>query len=136
MRTLNTRFKRLLRLKHLEFFQVVLSDDNRSAFLLVVDERLPDSEEGNKINVYLVSHFELSDSSYQDILSFNDDLLGMKHNCSYVLNSLTVKEEFDFDFPFDMLAIRRYVQELIYMLGIDLILPDIQESDFDRLSQD
>lgn len=136
MRTLNTRFKRLLRLKHLEFFQVVLSDDNRSAFLLVVDERLPDSEEGNKINVYLVSHFELSDSLYQDILSFNDDLLGMKHNCSYVLNTLTVKEEFDFDFPFDMLAIRRYVQELIYMLGIDLILPDIQESDFDRLSQD
>ncbi|MCY8818829.1 hypothetical protein MOE19_19235 [Bacillus atrophaeus] len=130
MRTLNTRIKRLLRLKHLEFFQVVLSDDNRSAFLLVVDERLPDSEEGNKINVYLVSHFELSDSSYQDILSFNDDLLGMKHNCSYVLNTLTVKEEFDFDFPFDMLAIRRYVQELIYMLGIDLILPDIQEKRF------
>ncbi|MCY8824421.1 hypothetical protein [Bacillus atrophaeus] len=115
---------------------MVLSDDNRSAFLLVVDERLPDSEEGNKINVYLVSHFELSDSAYQDILSFNDDLLGMKHNCSYVLNTLTVKKEFDFDFPFDMLAIRRYVQELIYMLGIDLILPDIQESDFDRLSQD
>lgn len=136
MRTLNTRFKRLLRLKHLEFFQVVLSDDNRSAFLLVVDERLPDSEEGNKINVYLVSHFELSDSSYQDILSFNDDILGMKHNCSYVLSTLTVKEEFDFDFPFDMLAIRRYVQELIYMLGIDLILTDIQESAFDRLSQD
>lgn len=25
MRTLNTRFKRLLRLKHLEFFQVVLN---------------------------------------------------------------------------------------------------------------
>ncbi|AKL87075.1 hypothetical protein [Bacillus atrophaeus] len=136
MRTLNTRFKRLLRLRDLEFFQVGLNDDERCAFLLFVDERLPDSEEGNNINVYLISHFELPDSSYQDVLSLNDDLLGMKHNCSYVMDTLTVKEEFDFDFPFDMLAIRKYVQELLSTLKIDKKLPEFEETDFNYLSQE
>lgn len=136
MRTLNTRFKRLLRLRDLEFFQVELNDDGRCAFLLFVDERLPDSEEGNNINVYLISHFELPDSSYQDVLSLNDDLLGMKHNCSYVMDTLTVKEEFDFDFPFDMLAIRKYVQELLSTLKIDKKLPEFEETDFNYLSQE
>lgn len=136
MRTLNTRFKRLLRLRDLEFFQVELNDDERCAFLLFVDERLPDSEEGNNINVYLISHFELPDSSYQDVLSLNDDLLGMKHNCSYVMDTLTVKEEFDFDFPFDMLAIRKYVQELLSTLKIDKKLPEFEETNFNYLSQE
>ncbi|PSA95439.1 hypothetical protein C6370_10755 [Bacillus atrophaeus] len=136
MRTLNTRFKRLLRLRDLEFFQVELNDDERCAFLLFVDERLPDSEEGNNINVYLISHFELPDSSYQDVLSLNDDLLGMKHNCSYVMDTLTVKEEFDFDFPFDMLSIRKYVQELLSTLKIDKKLPEFEETDFNYLSQE
>ncbi len=40
MRALHTRFKRLLKLRNLEFFQLVLSDDERSAFLLVLEERL------------------------------------------------------------------------------------------------
>lgn len=97
MRTVHTRFKRLMRLRDFEFFQVEWNNDERCAFLLYVDERLPDSEEGNNINVYLISHFELPDSSYQDVLSFNDDLLGMNHNCSYVMDTLTVTEEFDFD---------------------------------------
>ncbi|MHA7767901.1 hypothetical protein [Bacillus atrophaeus] len=136
MRTLNTRFNRLLRLRDLEFFQVEFNDDERCAFLLFVDERLPDSEEGNNINVYLISHFELPDSSYQDVLSLNDDLLGMKHNCSYVMDTLTVKEEFDFDFPFDMLAIRKYVQELLSTLKIDKKLPEFEETDFNYLSQE
>lgn len=136
MRTLNTRFKRLLRLRDLEFFQVELNDDERCAFLLFVDERLPNSEEGNNINVYLISHFELPDSSYQDVLSLNDDLLGMKHNCSYVMDTLTVKEEFDFDFPFDMLVIRKYVQELLSTLKIDKKLPEFEEMDFNYLSQE
>ncbi|MCY8908802.1 hypothetical protein P8907_11665 [Bacillus atrophaeus] len=113
-----------------------LNDDERCAFLLFVDERLPDSEEGNNINVYLISHFELPDSSYQDVLSLNDDLLGMKHNCSYVMDTLTVKEEFDFDFPFDMLAIRKYVQELLSTLKIDKKLPEFEETDFNYLSQE
>ncbi|RJS57410.1 hypothetical protein CJ481_16860 [Bacillus subtilis] len=60
----------------------------------------------------------------------------MKHNCSYAMDILSVKEEFDFDFPFDMLAIKRYVQELIKMLGIDLTLPEMIEKDFEKLSQD
>lgn len=60
----------------------------------------------------------------------------MKHNCSYVMDILSVKEEFDFDFPFDMLAIKRYVQELINILGINLTLPEMKERDFDKLSQD
>ncbi|MHA6165213.1 hypothetical protein [Bacillus mojavensis] len=136
MRTLHTRFKRLLRLRDFEFFQVELNDDERCAFLLYVDERFPDSEEGDNINVYLISHFELPDSSYQDVLRFNDDLLGMKHNCSYVMDTLAVKEEFDFDFPFDMLAIREYVQELLSTLKIDKELPECKETDFNYLSQE
>ncbi|KJJ42381.1 hypothetical protein UM89_07100 [Bacillus subtilis] len=117
---------------------MILCDDVRSAFLLILDERLVDSDSqvGNHISVYLVTHFELSDQSYKDVLSFNDDLLGMKHNCSYTMDILSVKEEFDFDFPFDMLAIKRYVQELIKMLGIYLTLPEMIERDFDKLSQD
>ncbi|ANF38862.1 hypothetical protein IM717_04935 [Bacillus velezensis] len=136
MRTLNTRFKRLLRLRDFEFFQVELNDDDRTAFLLFIDERLLDSEEGNNVKIFLISHFELSDSSYQDVLSFNDDLLGMKYNCSYVMDTLTVKEEFDFDFPFDMLAIREYVQELLSTLKIDKKLPKFKETDFNYLSQE
>ncbi|MGO0713510.1 hypothetical protein P5408_012065 [Bacillus subtilis] len=117
---------------------MVLSDDERSAFLLVVDKRLVDfdSQGGNHISVYLVTHFELSDQSYKDVLNFNDDLLDMKHNCSYSMDILSVKEEFDFDFPFDMLAIKRYVQELINMLAINLTLPEMKERDVDKLSQD
>ncbi len=138
MRALLTRFKRLLKLRNLEFFQLVLCDDERSAFLLVLDERLVDfdSQGGNQIRVYLVTHFELSDQSNKDVLSFNDDLLGMKRNCSYTMDILSVKEEFDFDFPFNMLAIKSYVQELIKMLGIDITLPEMKERDFDKLSQD
>ncbi|KIL30430.1 hypothetical protein B4071_1788 [Bacillus subtilis] len=52
------------------------------------------------------------------------------------MDILSVKEEFDFDFPFNMLAIKSYVQELIKMLGIDIILPEMKERDFDKLSQD
>lgn len=58
----------------------------------------------------------------------------MKHNCSYAMDILSVKEEFDF--PFNMLAIKSYVQELIKMLGIDITLPEMKERDFDKLSQD
>ncbi|MDS9995354.1 hypothetical protein [Bacillus atrophaeus] len=117
---------------------MVLCDDERSAFLLVLDERLVDfdSQGGNQIRVNLVTHFELSDQSNKDVLSFNDDLLGMKRNCSYTMDILSVKEEFDFDFPFNMLAIKSYVQELIKMLGIDITLPEMKERDFDKLSQD
>ncbi|OCB95694.1 uncharacterized protein SRCM101294_01941 [Bacillus amyloliquefaciens] len=136
MRTLNTRFKRLLRLRDFEFFQVELNDDDRTAFLLFIDERSLDSEEGNNVKIFLISHFELSESSYQDVLSFNDDLLGMKYNCSYVMDTLTVKEEFDFDFPFDMLAIREYIQELLSTLKIDKKLPKLKETDFNYLSQE
>lgn len=39
MRSLNPRFKRLLKLRDLEFFKVVLSDDERDAYLLIYDER-------------------------------------------------------------------------------------------------
>jgi len=136
MRKLNSRFKRLLKSCNLEFFKVVLNDEEQDAYLLIHDERIPmDNIEGNRIAVYLISNFELSDSSYQDVLSFNDDLLGMKHNCSYFMNSLRVEKEFDFDFPFDMLAIRDYVQEILSILKIDTKLPDIQETDFNYLSQ-
>ncbi|MHC8661559.1 hypothetical protein ACW5MY_19470 [Bacillus sp. Bwzl_19] len=113
-----------------------LNDDDRTAFLLFIDERSLDSEEGNNVKIFLISHFELSELSYQDVLSFNDDLLGMKYNCSYVMDTLTVKEEFDFDFPFDMLAIREYVQELLSTLKIDKKLPKLKETDFNYLSQE
>lgn len=137
MRTLKTRFKRLLRLHDLEFFKIVMSDEEQAAYLLIHDGRPRSNEiDGNRISTYLISNFELSDSSYQDVLNFNDDLLGMKHNCSYFMDSLRVEKEFDFDFPFDMLAIRNYVQEILSTLGIDTKLPDIKETDFNYLSQE
>lgn len=137
MRSLNTRFKRLLRLRDLEFFKVVLSDEERNAYLLIFDERHnQEFEDGNHIKVFLISNFDLSESSYQDVLSFNDDLLGMKHNCSYFMDSLLVQDEFDFDFPFDMLAIRNYVEKILKSLNIDKKVPEINEKDFNYLSQE
>lgn len=137
MRTLNTRFKRLLRLRDFEFFKVVVSDDERDAYLLIYDERSQGaSQEENHVKVFLISNFELSESSYQDVLSFNDDLLGMKYKCSYFMDTLSVKEEFDFDFPFNMIAIRDYIQEILPVLGISKGLPDFEELDFNYLSQE
>lgn len=120
----------LLKLRDLEFFKVVLSDDERDANLLICDERHPQvkSEDGNSIKIFLISNFELSDLSYQDVLSFNDDLLGMKYHCSYVGDNVLVQE--DFDFPYEMLAIRNYIEKILKSLGID------KEKDFNYLSQE
>lgn len=136
MHILDTRFKRLLRLNDIEFFQIEMSDNEKSAFLLYIDEKYPAAlKEGNKISIYLVSDFELSAASYENVLSFNDDLLGMKYNCAYIMNSLWVEEEFNFDFPFDMLAVHEYVQQLLLRLNIEKKLPVLEESDFNYLSQ-
>lgn len=136
MSTSKTRFKRLLRLNEIEFFQIEMSDPDKAAFLLYIDERWPaNSQEGNKISIYLISNFDLSDFSYEDVLSFNNDLLGMKYNCSYVMNMLRVKEEFNFNFPYDMLAISTYVQTLLTKLHIAKELPALKENDFNYLSQ-
>lgn len=140
MRSLNPRFKRLLKLRDLEFFKVVLSDDERDAYLLIYDERHSqiESEDGNSIKIFLISNFELSESSYQDVLSFNDGLLGMKYKYSYFMDSVFVQEkfEFEFDFPFDMLAIRNYVEKILKSLSIDKEIPDIKEKGFNYLSQE
>ncbi|WP_309244904.1 hypothetical protein [Bacillus sp. WMMC1349] len=111
-----------------------LSDSEKTPFLLFHDERL--SGDSNHVNIYLISDFKLSEESYQDVLSFNDDLLDMKHGCSYFMKTVSVEEEFDFDFPDDMLAIRKYVQEILSLLGIDKELPDFKETAFNYLSQD
>ncbi|MDA1478419.1 hypothetical protein [Bacillus changyiensis] len=120
-----------------------LSDDDRCFNLLIydkglseLDKGLRDFDKGNLIKAYIITNFELPDSTYQDVLYFVDDLLGMKHNCSHFTDTLFVKEEFDFDFPFDMLAIRNYVQEILSLLGIDKKLPDFKETAFNYLSQD
>lgn len=60
----------------------------------------------------------------------------MKHQCSYHVHTLKVEEEFVFDFPFDILTIRNYVQEILIKLNIKEQLPTFQEADFDYLSQD
>lgn len=126
-----------MRLKNFEFFQVELSDEDQNAFLLIHDKNknLRDVED-KFIDVYLISNFELSETSYEDVLSYSDDLLGTKYQCSYYVNTLKVEEEFVFDFPFDMLAIRKYVEELLKKLDIKEPLPVFQEVDFDYLSQD
>ncbi|MFP7377650.1 MULTISPECIES: hypothetical protein [Bacillus] len=120
-----------------------LSDDERCCYLLIYDKGLSDVDkglrnfdEGNLINAYIITNFELPDPAYQDVLYFVDDMLGMKHNCTHYIDTLYVKEEFDFDFPFDMLAIRKYVQEILSLLGIDKELPDFKETAFNYLSQD
>nr|WP_225221055.1 hypothetical protein [Bacillus norwichensis] len=76
----------------------------------------------------LINHFI-------DVLSFNDDLLGMKPNCSYFMDILRVEEEFEYDYP-DMLAIRDYVQEILSTADIDEKLPNLKNTDFNYLSQD
>jgi len=132
LRQLKTRFIRWLRTRDVEFFQVVSQDAEESAFLLYIDQRQPKS--GNHIDIYLISHFELSEESYEDVLSFNNDLLGYKLACSYNMDTLLVKEEFEFDFPYDMLAVQRYVDELLKRVQANK-LPDLTEKDFDYLSQ-
>nr|WP_308787625.1 hypothetical protein [Planomicrobium stackebrandtii] len=113
-----------------------MSDTDKAAFLLYIDERWPaNSQDGNKVSIYLISDFDLSDSSYEDVISFNNDLLGMKYNCSYVMDILRVKEEFDFNFPYDMLAISTYVQTLLTKLHSAKELPALKENDFNYLSQ-
>lgn len=136
MRVLHTRFQILLRLNKVEFFQIEMNDTERTAFLLYVDERKSaNSEEGNIISIYLISDFELSAPSYEDVLSFNDDLLGMKYNCSYVMEVLPVEKEFHFDFPYHMRAIQEYVQQLLAKVNTDIMLPVLEEADFNYLSQ-
>lgn len=76
----------------------------------------------------LINHFI-------DVLSFNDDLLGMKPNCSYFMDILRVEEDFEYDYP-DMLAIRDYVQEILSTADIDEKLPNLKNTDFNYLSQD
>ena len=132
LRQLKTRFIRWLRTRDVEFFQVISQDTEESAFLLYVDQRCQKS--GNHIDIYLISHFELSEKSYEDVLSFNNDMLGNKPACSYYMDILPVEEEFDFDFPYDMLAVQRYVDELLERVQANK-LPDITEKNFDYLSQ-
>ncbi|WP_276561735.1 hypothetical protein [Bacillus sonorensis] len=143
MALLHTSFKRLLRLRDIEFYQVEVSDGERCCYLLIYDKGLSDFDkglrdfdEGNLINAYLITHFELPESPYQDVLHFLNELLGMKHNCTYFLDTLYVEKEFDFDFPFDMHAIRDYVNEILALLRIDKEMPDFKETAFNYLSQD
>ena len=60
----------------------------------------------------------------------------MKQYCSFSFMNLQMKEAFDFDFPVDMLAVRDYVQKVLTLLKLDIELPNIQESDFNYLSQE
>lgn len=94
------------------------------------------AEDGNHIKLFLISTFELSEAAYEDVLRFNDDLLDMKYNCSYFMESVKVAEEFEFDFPFEIRAIRTYVEELVHVLKLDVTLPELREKDFNYLSQD
>ncbi|MFN2747283.1 MULTISPECIES: hypothetical protein [Bacillus] len=111
---------------------MVSAENDYIAHLLIHD----DQTDQDCIDVYLIYTQELDDDSYQDVVSFNDDLLGMKYKRTHYMNLLKVEEEFDFDFPFDMLAIRHYVQEILNILGINETLPNMKESNFDKLSQD
>lgn len=135
---MTTRFKRLLKLRDIEFFNIIVNDDDRTAFLLIYDERQSQkkAEDGNHIKLFLISTFELSEAAYEDVLRFNDDLLDMKYNCSYFMEIVKVTEEFEFDFPFEMRAIRTYVEELVHVLKLDVTLPELSEKDFNYLSQD
>ncbi|MCW6699474.1 MULTISPECIES: hypothetical protein [Bacillus] len=100
--------------------------------MLYIDQRRP--EGGNHIDILLISHFELSEESYEDVLSFNDDMLGFKPTCSYCMVTLSVEEEFEFDFPCDMLAVQRYVDDLLKRVQANK-LPELTYKDFDFLSQ-
>ena len=80
--------------------------------------------------------FDPSDTFYEDTSNFCEDLLDMKQYCSFSLMILQTKEVFDFDFPVDLLAVRDYVQKVLTLLKLDIELPNIQEFDFNYLSQE
>ncbi|KEP28175.1 MULTISPECIES: hypothetical protein [Bacillus] len=111
---------------------MISHDSKESAFLLYLDQRR--SQDGNHIDVFLISHFDLSEETYEDVLSFNNDMLGSKPNCSYCMDTISVEEEFEFDFPCDMLAIQRYVDNLLKRVQANK-LPALTEKDFNYLSQ-
>ena len=136
LRLLKTRFERLLRLRGLEFFKVVLHDDKRDAFLLYFDGEVFDSkDELDSIKIYLISNFELSGQSYEDVLSFNNDMFGMKPSRGYVMEEVKVEEEFDFDFPNDMDAVRRYAQYVLELTGHKKELEQLKNGRFNYLTQ-
>ncbi|WKA54983.1 hypothetical protein [Planococcus shixiaomingii] len=105
-----TRFKRLLRTRNSEFFQIDLADDDRTAFLLYVD--CQDVEK--PIDIYLITHFQVSDKSYEEILSFNNDMLSMKPTRHYYMKDLILEDrEFEYDFPKGMDAIINFINQIL-----------------------
>ena len=136
LRLLKTRFERLLRLRELEFFQVILHDEERYAFLLYFDEECAGSKvDLEAIKIYLISNFELSAQSYEDVLSFNNDMFGMKPCRGYFMEEVKVEEEFDFDFPNDMDAVRRYAQYVLELTGNKKDLGQLENERFNYLTQ-
>lgn len=133
MKSTKTRFQRLLRTRNSEFFQIELADDDRMAFLLYVDQR----DLQKPIDIYLIAHFQLSDASYDEILSFNNDMLGMKPVRQYFMDHLIlVEREFTFDFPENMSAVCGFINQILQGKNKDVLISGIQDKDFNYLSQD
>ena len=132
MGVMKTRFRRLMRTRKLEFFLIISENEERTSFLLFCDERTHENgEDENNIKAFLISNFDPSDTMYEDTLNFCENLLDM---CSFSLMNLQMKDELDF--PVDMPTVADYVQKVLTLLKLDIELPNIQESDFNYLSQE
>lgn len=63
--------------------------DDRYAFLLSLDGENTDSKvDLGSINIYLISDFVRLGQSYEDVLSFNNDLFGMKQSRGYIMEEV------------------------------------------------
>lgn len=132
MGVMKTRFRRLMRTRKLEFFLIISENEERTSFLLFCDERTQgNGEDENNIKAFLISNFDPSDTMYEDTFNFCENLLDM---CSFSLMNLQMKDELDF--PMDMPTVADYVQKVLTLLKLDIELPNIQESDFNYLSQE
>lgn len=133
MKNIRSRFQRLLRTKNLEFFQIQFPEEERFAYLLYYDN----GNLSESIDILLITHFELNDNFYQDIVDFNDDMFGMKPKRHYYMSEIVyVEREFKFDFPNDMTAICLFIQNILMKYGVQVQFDDIFNSSFDYLSQD
>ena len=111
---------------------IILENEEPTSFLLFCDERTEGNDEDeNNSKAFLISNFDPSDTMYEDTFNFCENLLDM---CSFSLINLQMKDELDF--LMDMPTVADYVQKVLTLLKLDIELPNIQESDFNYLSQE
>jgi hypothetical protein len=145
------RFRRLLRTRNLEFFEIN-KEENACGYVLFYDNRRQsrlsdfpilveiESEEDfdsskNHINVTVFKN-NMDEQSFENTNLFISDMLDTKADCSYYINEKNIDKELEFDMPDHMLGIVDFLKLLISDNGIEIQIPEIQEESFNYLSQE